>query len=132
MAYKGTVQEQMDRLISDYTEQVIKASDGAIHGIAEECVQKLKNTSPKKTGSYAKGWAVKTLKKGKYVGIFAHTGTYIVHNRTDYHLTHLLENGHMIVNAKGTYGRTRAHPHIAPVEDWAADELPNTIKREIT
>lgn len=132
MAYKGTVQEQMQRLLDDYTEEAIKASDEAIKAVAEECVQKLKNTSPKKTGDYAKGWSNKTLKKGKYIGIFAHTGTYIVHNRTDYHLTHLLENGHMIVNEKGTYGRTRAYPHIAPTEEWAADELPNAIKRKLT
>ena len=45
--------------------------------------------------------------------------------------THLLENGHMIVNGKGTYGRAPAIKHIAPVEQWANSELPEEIKREL-
>ena len=53
----------------------------------------------------------------------------IVHNRTDYQLTHLLENGHVIRNKKGEYGRTRPIKHIAPVAEWAENELPNEIER---
>ena len=130
--YKGTVQEQMTKILNDYTEDAIRESDGVLQSVASEAVQKLKNTSPKRTGDYAKGWRVSTRKKGKYIGIFAHTGEYVVHNSTEYRLTHLLENGHMIVNASGVYGRTRPQKHIAPVEEWAADELPNKIKEKLS
>lgn len=134
--YKGTVQEQMKKLLDEYTEEAIEASDEAIKSVADEAADKLRNTSPRRTkgktaGDYAKGWAVKTLKKGKYIGIFASTGEYVVHNRTNYHLTHLLEKGHEIVNAKGSYGHTRPIEHIAPVEEWAEGEVISAIKRKI-
>ena len=81
----------------------------------------MKNTSPVKSGSYAKGWGVKRLGDMDIV----------VHNRTDYQLTHLLENGHVIRNKKGTYGRTHGIKHIQPVEEWAVDELPRRIMGDI-
>lgn len=78
----------------------------AIKETATETVMKLRNTSPVKTGSYAKGWKVGTRRGSDY----------IVHNATDYQLTHLLENGHVIRNKKGTYGRAPAHKHIKPFD----------------
>ena len=132
MAYKGTVQEQMAKILNDYTSEAIRESDTAIKGVAGEAADKLQNESPKKTGDYAKGWVCETLAKGKFNGIFSKTGQYIDRNKTDWHLTHLLENGHVVRNAKGTYGRTRPIPHIAPVEDWAADEVESAIKRKLS
>lgn len=135
--YKGTVQEQMQRLLDEYTEEAIEASDKAIKGVADEAADKLRNTSPRRTkgktaGDYAKGWRVTVLKKGKFKGIFARTGQYVVHNKTNYHLTHLLERGHEVVNAKGPTGkRTRAIEHIAPVEKWAEGEVDSAIKRKL-
>lgn len=132
MGYKGTVGEQMAKLLNDYTPEAIKAADKAIKSVADDAADKLQNESPKgKTGDYAKGWTCETLAKGKFVGIRSQTGQYVVRNKTDWHLTHLLEKGHVIRNAKGTYGRTRPNPHIAPVEDWAADEVVSAIKRKI-
>ena len=55
----------------------------------------------------------------------------VVHNKTDYQLTHLLENGHVIRNKKGDWGRTRPIKHIAPVEQWANSELPEEIERAL-
>lgn len=134
MPYKGTtVQEQMAKILNDYTADAIEEADKAIKSTADDAADKLQNESPKgKTGDYAKGWAVKQLEKGRRSGIFSKTGVYIDYNKTDWHLTHLLENGHIIRNAKGTYGRTRPNPHIAPVEDWAADEVTSAIKRKLS
>ena len=42
--------------------------------------------SPKDTGDYKKGWRIKQDKARKSI---------IVHNATDYQLTHLLEHGHV-------------------------------------
>ena len=115
----------MADILDTYSKEVRRATNNAQDKVAKECVQKLKNTSPKKTGSYARGWAIKR-KKGK-AGIVDVT----VHNKTDYQLTHLLENGHIIRNAKGEYGRTNGIKHIAPVNDWASDALPQEIEREL-
>jgi hypothetical protein len=55
----------------------------------------------------------------------------VVYNRTMPGLTHLLENGHVIRNKKGDYGRTSGKKHIKPVEEWAVDELPRRIMEDI-
>lgn len=121
MAKTESVAVQMAEILDKVNEDVRKSAVKNIQQTAKESVQKLKNTSPQKTGSYARGWATK---KGGNM-------TVIVHNKTDYQLTHLLENGHVIRNKKGTYGRTHPIKHIEPVEEWASDELPRRIMEDI-
>lgn len=121
MAKTESVAAQMKELLDEIDTDVKRSAKDNIGRVAKESVQKLKNTSPRKDGDYAKGWAVK--KEGDMDAI--------VHNKTDYQLTHLLENGHVIRNKKGTYGRTNGIKHIAPVEDWAVDELPRRIMEDI-
>ena len=121
-----TVEQQMDKILSDYSKEVIRETNEAFETVSKEAVQKLKNTSPRRTGKYARSWTKKTEKGGSLK-----TDTVVIHNKV-YQLTHLLENGHIVRNKKGTYGRTNGIKHIAPVEEWAADELPNLIKRKLT
>lgn len=121
MAKTESVSVQMKELLDEINENVVDSTKNGINKVSKESVSKLRNTSPKKTGSYAKGWAVK--REGDM--------DVTVHNRTDYQLTHLLENGHVVRNKKGTYGRTSGTKHIAPVEEWAADALPEEIMRGI-
>ena len=121
-----TVEQQMNKILTDYNKDVIRETNEAFDSVSKECVQKLKSESPRKTGKYARSWT-KTTEKGGTLK----TNTVVVHNKV-YQLTHLLENGHIIRNAKGTYGRVAGIKHIAPVEDWAADELPNMIKRKLS
>ena len=117
MAKTESVTAQMTELLDEVDKEVQQSARKGIDRVSKESVQKLRNTSPVKTGSYAKGWSTK--KQGDL--------DVVVYNRTDYQLTHLLENGHVIRNAKGTYGRAPAHKHIKPVEEWAIDELPRII-----
>lgn len=56
---------------------------------------------------YSKGWT-KVTTKNKVTGVYHVT----IHNKKYYRLTHLLEKGHALPNG----GRTRAFPHIAPVQ----------------
>lgn len=121
MAKTGSVSVQMEELLDEFNKDVEMSAKKNIKNVAREVVAKLKSTSPVKTGSYASGWAVK--KQGDMDAV--------VHNRTDYQLTHLLENGHVIRNKRGTYGRVRAIKHIAPVERWANDELPRRIMEDV-
>jgi hypothetical protein len=111
----------MKELLDEINEDVRDSAKKNINAVSRECVQKLKGSSPRRTGSYASGWATK--RQGDM--------DVVVHNRTDYQLTHLLENGHVITNKKGTYGRTHGIKHIAPVEEWAVDELPRRIMEDI-
>lgn len=121
-----SISVQMEKIMDAYGDQVKNVWDVSVSRVSREAVQRLRNTSPKKTGSYARGWSLKRVKsRGSGVTDI------IVHNRTDYQLTHLLENGHVIRNKKGTYGRTRPIKHIAPVAEWAETELPSEIEREL-
>ena len=120
-----TLKVQMEKILEEYSHRVVNVTNVAMGRVSRECVRKLRNTSPKKTGDYASGWKTKQMiSHGKVADI-------IVHNATDYQLTHLLENGHVVVNAKGTYGRAPAKKHIGPVEEWANEELPREIEKEL-
>lgn len=116
---------QMQQIMDEYSEEVANVTESAMDSTAREGAQKLRGTSPRQSGGkhpgrYARGWAVKKL--GKLAAV--------IYNRTDGQLTHLLENGHAIVNQFGTQpGRTSAIKHIKPVEEWAQSEFPDKIAR---
>lgn len=112
---------QFDKILDQYDKKVEQAGQEAMREVAKEAVQKLKNSSPKRRGGgkYARGWTA-TEKKHEVV----------VHNKV-YQLTHLLENGHVVRNQYGTYGRTRAIKHIEPVEQWANEEVEEVIRRKL-
>lgn len=125
MADTSSITVQMDKILDSYSREVQEATNKANDSVAKESASKLRDTSPRKTGDYAKGWKVK--KERGRDGL----QTVTVHNKTNYQLTHLLENGHVVRNKKGTYGRTRPIKHIAPVEEWAVDELPREIEERL-
>lgn len=121
MADTGSVEIQMKKLLDQVDKEVQKAMDDGMKQVAKEAVTQLRSSSPRKTGKYARGWTTKQIDKN---GI-------VIHNSKHYQLTHLLENGHVIRNKKGTYGRTSGIKHIKPVEEWASDELPRRIMEKI-
>ena len=116
---------QMQEILDECSSEIKAAANNAADKVARKAASTLRNTSPKKSGDYAKGWTVK--KERGTLGI----NTVTVHNKTNYQLTHLLENGHIVRNAKGTFGRAPAHKHIEPVEQWASEELPREIERQL-
>lgn len=119
---------QLNDILEDFYEVVRDEFEGAEKDVAEECVRRLKSVTWKtNTGKrYSATW---TLKKAKGWG--GYVPGYIVHNSKNYQLTHLLENGHVIRNKKGTYGRTAPHKHIEPVYEWAQGELEREIRQRI-
>ncbi len=63
-----------------YTEEVGAAIEEAVKETAQALAADLRETSPKDTGKYAKGWTAR--KEGP--------GRYVVYNKKKYQLTHLL------------------------------------------
>lgn len=124
MANTESVTIQMADILDGISRDVKGTLETDSMSVAKEAVQKLKNTSPKGSPHkrrYAEGWKVSKKDRGDLV----------VHNATNYQLTHLLENGHVIKNKKGIYGRTNGIKHIEPVEEWVADELPRRIMEDL-
>lgn len=108
------VKEVLDEYASELKSQVEAAADAT----SKNTVKRLKQTSPKKSGDYAKGWSRKKIEGG-----------YVVYNRKKPRLTHLLENGHAAANQFGSLGfRVPAYPHIRPAADEGIKEFEELIR----
>ena len=105
--YSTEVQDEIERVIFENCEK------------AKADLQNERSTYQVRTGKYNKGWKVKKTKNSKYV-------EGIVYN-TQYQLTHLLEKGHLLRNG----GKTRAFPHIGPVNDRTQKRVVEEIERAI-
>ena len=104
-------------LLAEYTSEVTEGLDKAKNKAANNGIKKLRGTSPDSTGDYSRGWR----KKKENTAV-------IVHNETDYRLTHLLEKGH--VTRDGT-SRSKKFVHIAPVETQMIKEFEEAIERVV-
>lgn len=99
----------INEILNEYSSDIQEGITEAAYKVAEDGKNKLKVTSPKRTGDYRKGWRVdKRHGKG-----FVHATIY---NATDWQLTHLLEKPHAIKNQYGTWGTSKPQKHIEPVE----------------
>lgn len=105
----------------EYSDSVTEVIKKAVEDVSKSAVEELKKTSPTRTGAYAKDWAAKKT----YEDTRSKRKT--VYNKKHYQLTHLLEFGH----AKRNGGRVAAIPHIKAVEEKAAQEFEEAIKRGI-
>lgn len=104
--------------LEEYSEEVTEETKKVVKQVAKNAVTKLKQTSPKKTGVYAKGWTSKVAyESSEDIRIQ-------VYNRKKPQLTSVLENGH----AKQNGGRVAGIPHIRPVEQEVVGQLPKKIK----
>lgn len=116
-----TVDELADTVadeLEQYSQEVTDGLKKEIKAVAKEAVATLKQTSPRKTENYAKGWTSKTEYES------AEDIRVRVYNAKKPQLTHLLENGH----AKVTGGRVDGHPHIGPAEMQAEKRLDTKVK----
>ena len=142
MAIKGAVTISVDKLAATIQEYLKGFGDEADYALemgartaAEKAVSTLKATSPRFSsatqnrtnrkgtkrrtrGKYARGWRAKTEGLGG-------SHLYIIHNATDYQLTHLLEKGHALRQG----GRSPAIVHIKPVEQAAIKDFEDYIER---
>lgn len=117
MASINNLSREIAKALSTYTNEVTEGMEKAQVEVAKNTVKILKQTSPKgKTESYAKGWTTKTVGNAQ-----------VVHNKTDYQLTHLLETGHAKVNG----GRVAPRVHIRPAEEKAIEEFTKEVERVI-
>lgn len=109
--------DEIVKALAEYTSEVTEGIEKKKEDVAEKAVKILRETSPEgATKRYKKGWATLNI-----------DGKIIVHNKTDYQLTHLLEYGHAKVNG----GRVAAKPHIRPVEEQVIKEFTEGVEKVI-
>lgn len=153
-----SLQAQIHDILKKYIDDVEAGTNAAIDKGAQACKEQVKADSPvgktdiiryrntnalvedatsgrkvktagyntHKAGSYQKGWSVRKdadLKNGIRYGKR-------IYNRRYPHLTHLLENGHDLVNSKGKiYGHVKAFPHIEKNGEEYAEKVQSEIDK---
>jgi hypothetical protein len=116
MASIDNLAAEISKALQTYTTEVTEGLEQAKKKAAQNAVKKLRSTSPKRTGKYARGWRVRKIGTAQ-----------IIHNATDYQIAHLLEYGH----AKRNGGRVAAVPHIRKVEQEAIEEFETETEKVI-
>ena len=99
--------------LEEFQEETMQDVKNSVEDAAKFCVNELEENSPELTGDYAKGWRKKTAYES------ATDIRVDVYNKTDYQLTHLLEDGH----AKVSGGTVPGTPHIGPAAEKASEKL---------
>ena len=102
--------------LEEYKDLAVDVMKKEIQETGKSVKQQISQTAPRKSGRYAKSWAVKKVKET------SSSLDVVVHSRNRY-----LENGH----AKRGGGRVRAIPHIAPAEEMGIRELEERIERAL-
>lgn len=114
--------EAITNVLKEYEEEVTEKVDKSAKKASQKAARELRSsasTPEGKRGDYRKSWTSKKLADADYV----------VHAKApEYRLTHLLEKGHAKVNGKG---RTKALPHIAPVETAAIADFERILREEL-
>lgn len=118
--------------LASYSDEVLALVDEEASSAADGAVKELRQTSPVgRRKRYRRGWR-KLKDERTPVSV-----RYVVHNKTDPGLTHLLEFGHVIKNQFGEYkrksggGKTGAKPHIKPAEENAAKAFADAVTRKL-
>ena len=108
--------------LADYSQDVVEKVDVSSEAVGKAAVKRLKETSPKRYGKYAKSWTMTTEKA------IGQPDLRIIHAKAPhYRLTHLLEHGH----AKVGGGRVEGKPHIRPAEEMVIKEFMAEVEEAI-
>lgn len=110
---------QLAESLAGYTQEAAEEIGELAEEVAGECVERLKKTSPRKTGKYAKSWTSETAHRSR-------EETRVVVKNKQAYKTHLLENGHA---KRGGKGRVEGIPHIAPAEREAVQKFETGVQK---
>lgn len=123
---KYTSLMDVSTILDDYSKAIYRGIKEASIEVADKGAKTLRQTSPKKTGKYKRGWKYKTFE-----GVYD-TGS-VIYNSTQWQLTHLLERTHMDRTGKKPI-TPKSAGHIEKVEqecikDYEQDTI-NIIEKE--
>lgn len=107
--------------LEDYNADVTEKVKEAVSEAGKTALNIVKSASPRKTGKYKKGWRLKVVYDG------TNDRRIVIHNSTDYQLTHLLEHGH--VGRDGS--RVEGKSHIYEAQKEAEAEFEKLVEEAL-
>ena len=109
--------------LETYSEEITEDVKAEVTEAGNYAKQIVKEASPELTGDYKKGWTVKVAYDGP------NDRRVVIHNRTDYQLTHLLEYG--FVGRDGDRKEGKAHIADAQIkaEEYFEKRVEDILKR---
>lgn len=119
-----SIENMADAIMEELTSYADLAADDmktAVKKAGKKAQEEIKASAPRKTGAYAKSWAVKTTSES------SSALEVTVYSKNRYQIAHLLEHGH----AKRGGGRVAARPHVAAAEEAAIEQLEQDIERSL-
>lgn len=122
------LQKALTDYLENYVEDIEEDVKDTVTEVAKEAKQELVQTSPRsgiaRKTKYYKGWAIKNggrTRKRKYY-------SKVIWNKTNYQLTHLLENGH---HKRDGTGWVEAKPHIGKVQEKYGTKFADLLEKKI-
>ena len=116
-------------ILKEYGNEVYAVTAECVDDVSEGALNRLRAVNHFRnqgTGAYAGSWVNETLQSKPL------TVSHLIHNEKHYRLTHLLEKGHVVRDGKGRIvGHAAAYPHIAPINEWANEELVRMVKGKL-
>lgn len=110
--------QEVGGTLEEWAGKVTEGVKKDVSRTAKECLNEIRDKSPEKYGSYKMGWRIKRAYESDAAL------RVVIHNKTDYQLTHLLEHGHEM---PGDQPDSRSIPHIRPAEQAAERMLKKRI-----
>lgn len=121
----GKLSSQIAGELAKYNKRVRDRVKDIVDDVSTELAESVKRDSPvgsRTKKKYRNGWTATTAFEN------ANTKRVVVHNKTNYQLTHLLEHGHDMGNKRG---RARAFVHVQPNNAKAQKKLVKEIEQAV-
>lgn len=117
---KDSVGYQIEQILQEIGDEIEKISEKDFKKAAQNTKQKLTAYAPVGHNEYRQGFSYKKQ-----------DGGYIVYNKLKPGLTHLLNNGHMVKNQYGSYGRVNGDNHMGRAEQEAIQDLMDDLSKDL-
>lgn len=122
------LQKEIMKALESYADDIQEDVEETTDIVIKKAKQELVRTSPRsgvaRNTKYYKGWAIKTGGKTRKKRYYSK----VVWNKTNYQLTHLLEDGH---HTRDGTGWVEAQPHIGKVQEKYGTEFADLLEKKI-
>lgn len=118
------IMKALEGYVDDIENDVKDSTNSVIKEAKKELVQTSPRSGAARNTKYYKGWAVKNggkTRKGRYY-------SKVIWNKTNYQLTHLLENKH---HKRDGTGWVEAQPHIGKVQEKYGTKFADLLEEKI-